>query len=132
VLIADSSPSQLWSAYIRYMGAGAVRAAGLITLARTIPTIIGSAREGLKGLGAGASAAGRLRTERDMPMSVVLIGSGLLAVFLAVAPRMPTQGNILAAVLIVVFCFFFATVSLLFKDLIMWRSIKISLVFIIF
>jgi putative OPT family oligopeptide transporter len=110
-LISEMSPSQLWSAYIRYMGAGAVLAAGLITLARTIPTIIGSAREGLKGLGAGASGAGRLRTERDIPMSVVLIGSGLLAVFLAVAPRMPTQGNILAAILIVIFGFFFATVS---------------------
>jgi putative OPT family oligopeptide transporter len=110
-LISEMTPTQLWSAYIRYIGAGAVLAAGLITLARTLPTIIGSAREGLKGLGAGASAATRLRTERDMPMSVVLTGSALLAVFLAVAPRMPTQGNILVAVLVVLFGFFFATVS---------------------
>src|SRR6058998_3848909 len=125
-LIAEMSPSQLWSAYIRYMGAGAVLAAGLITLARTIPTIIGSAREGLKGLGAGASGAGRLRTERDIPMSVVLIGSGLLAVFLAVAPRMPTQGNILAAVLTVAFAFFFATVSSRITGLIGTSSNPIS------
>ena len=44
------SPGQIWSAYIRYIGAGAVLAAGLITLGRTLPTIISSAREGLKGI----------------------------------------------------------------------------------
>jgi putative OPT family oligopeptide transporter len=109
-LISEMSPGQLWSAYIRYIGAGAVLASGLITLARTIPTIIGSAREGLKGFG--ASAAGtQLRTERDIPMTVVLVGSGLLGLFLIVAPRMPTQGNVLAAILVLVFGFFFATVS---------------------
>ncbi len=109
--IMDMTPGQLWSAYIRYIGAGAVLAAGIITLARTIPTIVASARESLKDLRAGAGPGGRLRTERDLPMSVVLVGSLLLAVFLAVAPRMPTQGNPLAAVLIIVFGFFFVTVS---------------------
>ena len=110
-LISEMGPTQLWSAYIRYIGAGAVLASGLITLARTIPTIIASGREGLKGFGSAAAAAGRQRTERDIPMSVVLIGCVVLAVFLTVAPRMPTQGNILAALLIVIFGFFFATVS---------------------
>src|SRR5262245_14307965 len=109
-LISEMSPGQLWSAYIRYIGAGAVLASGLITLARTIPTIIGSAREGLKGFGAGA-AGSQLRTERDIPMTIVLAGSGLLGLFLVVAPGMPTQGNVLAAILILVFGFFFATVS---------------------
>jgi len=109
-LISEMSPGQLWSAYIRYIGAGAVLASGLITLARTIPTIIGSAREGLRGFGAGA-AGSQLRTERDIPMTIVLAGSALLGVFLVVAPRMPTQGNVLAAILILVFGFFFATVS---------------------
>src|SRR5437762_1309731 len=110
-LISEMGPTQLWSAYIRYIGAGAVLASGLITLARTFPTIIGSAREGLKGFVSAASAAGQERTERDMRRSVVLIGCVVLAVFLTVAPRMPTQGNILAALLIVIFGFFFATVS---------------------
>src|SRR5258706_10699884 len=50
-LISEMAPAQLWSAYIRYIGAGAVLAAGLITLGRTIPTIISSAVEGLKGFG---------------------------------------------------------------------------------
>jgi len=87
-----------------------VLAAGLITLARTIPTIISSFREGVKDFG-GGGAATRARTERDIPLTVVLAGSLALALFLAVAPRMPTQGNFLAALLIVVFGFFFVTVS---------------------
>ncbi len=109
-LISEMSPGQIWSAYIRYIGAGAVLAAGLITLARTLPTIIASAREGLKGFGAGAGGE-QLRTERDVPIAVVLVGSLLLAIFLAVTPGLPTQGNVLVSILIVLFGFFFATVS---------------------
>jgi putative OPT family oligopeptide transporter len=109
-LISEMSPGQIWSAYIRYIGAGAVLAAGLITLARTLPTIVASAREGLKGFGTGAGAA-QLRTERDMPIQIVLGGSLLLAIFLAVTPGLPTQGNVLVSILIVLFGFFFATVS---------------------
>src|SRR5690606_33993122 len=51
--IAEMTPNQLWSAYIRYIGAGAVLAAGLITLGRTIPTIVSSFRESIKDLSAG-------------------------------------------------------------------------------
>jgi putative OPT family oligopeptide transporter len=109
-LITEMSPGQIWSAYIRYIGAGAVLAAGLITLARTLPTIIASAREGLKDFGGGAGAQ-QARTERDLPMNVVLIGSLLLAIFLAVMPGLPTQGNVVASILIIIFGFFFATVS---------------------
>jgi putative OPT family oligopeptide transporter len=119
-------PSDLWSAYIRYIGAGAVLAAGLITLARTIPTIVTSAREGLKDFGVGAGAGGRIRTERDIPMVVVLGGSLLLALFLAVAPRLPTQGNFLAAILVVIFGFFFVTVSSRITGLIGTSSNPIS------
>ena len=108
-LISEMGPGEIWSAYIRYIGAGAVLAAGLITLGRTLPTIIASAREGLKGFG--AASGSDVRTERDIPMNVVLIGSLLLAFFLALMPGLPTQGNVLAAVLIVIFGFFFATVS---------------------
>ncbi len=110
-LISEMSPGQIWGAYIRYIGAGAVLAAGLITLARTLPTIISSAREGMKGFGDAAGRAGQIRTERDIPMIAVLGGSLLLAIFLAVTPGLPTQGNVVAAVLIVIFGFFFATVS---------------------
>ena len=109
-LISEMSPGQLWSAYIRYIGAGAVLASGLITLARTIPTIIASARGSFKDLsvrGGGTTD----RTERDIPMPVVLGGSLLLAVFLVVTPGLPTYGNVLAAVLMLLFGFFFSTVS---------------------
>ena len=109
-LISEMNPAQIWSAYIRYIGAGAVLAGGLIPLSRTIPTIVSSAIEGLKSI-SGSAAGAALRTEREIPMSVVLIGSLLVALFLALAPGMPLQGNILAALLIVVFGFFFSTVS---------------------
>jgi putative OPT family oligopeptide transporter len=109
--IDQMSAQQLWSAYIRYTGAGAVLAAGLITLARTLPTIVGSFRESVKEFGAASGAAGRLRTDRDMPLTIVLVGSLLLAIFLAVTPGMPMQWNFLAAILIVIFGFFFVTVS---------------------
>jgi len=109
--IDQMSPGQLWSAYIRYTGAGAVLAAGLITLARTIPTIVSSFRESVKDFSAKADSGGRARTEQDLPLTIVLGGTVLLAIFLAVAPRMPTQGNVLASLLVVVFGFFFVTVS---------------------
>jgi putative OPT family oligopeptide transporter len=109
--IDQMSPGQLWSAYIRYTGAGAVLAAGLITLARTIPTIVSSFRDSLKDLSSRHAGGGRARTERDVPITVVLAGSLALALFLALAPGMPTQNNFLASVLVIVFGFFFVTVS---------------------
>src|SRR4051794_6563694 len=109
--IDQMSARQLWSAYIRYTGAGAVLAAGLITLARTLPPIVSSSRESVKEFGAGTGGGGRLRPARDMPLTIVLVGSLLLALFLAVTPGMPMQWNFVAAVLIVIFGFFFVTVS---------------------
>jgi putative OPT family oligopeptide transporter len=108
--IDQMTASQLWSAYIRYTGAGAVLASGIITLARTIPTIVSSFRDSVKDFSTKGGTA-QTRTQRDIPATVVLAGSLLLAVFLAVAPRMPTQGNPLVAVLIIIFGFFFVTVS---------------------
>ncbi|PYR15870.1 MAG: oligopeptide transporter, OPT family [Acidobacteria bacterium] len=124
--IAEMSAAQLWSAYIRYIGAGAVLAAGLLTLGRTLPTIVASAREGLKDFGAGAGGRAVLRTERDTPTAVVIAGSLLLAIFLAVAPKMPTQGNFLAAILVIVFGFLFVTVSSRITGLIGTSSNPIS------
>jgi putative OPT family oligopeptide transporter len=109
--IDQMSAGQLWSAYIRYTGAGAVLASGLITLARTLPTIVSSFRDSVKDFKGGAAGATQIRTERDLPMTVVLGGSLALAIFLAVAPKMPTQGNFVASALIVIFGFFFVTVS---------------------
>jgi putative OPT family oligopeptide transporter len=111
LMISEMSASQLWSAYIRYTGAGAVLAAGIITLVRTIPTIASSFRDSLKDLSSRRGGAARTRTERDMPMTIVLGGSLLLAIFLAVAPRMPTRGYFLVSLLVILFGFFFVTVS---------------------
>ena len=124
-LISEMSPGQLWSAYIRYIGAGAVLASGLITLGRTMPTIVRSAVEGLRGFGAGDGGA-IIRTEREVPMSVVLMGTLLLALVLTLAPAMPLQGNILAALLTILFAFFFATVSSRITGLIGTSSNPIS------
>jgi putative OPT family oligopeptide transporter len=109
--LSEMSPGQMWSAYIRYIGAGAVLASGIITLARTIPTIVSSFRDSLKDFRASGTGSTQLRTERDLPVTAVLGGSLLLAIFLAVTPGMPTQGNPLAAVLTIIFGFFFVTVS---------------------
>src|ERR671927_211440 len=126
LMIKEMSAQQLWSAYIRYTGAGAVLASGLITLARTIPTIVSSFRDSVKNFGGGQAGSTQIRTERDVPVIVVLVGSLLLAIFLAVAPKMPTQGNFLAAILIVIFGFLFVTVSSRITGLIGTSSNPIS------
>src|SRR4029434_2519476 len=107
-LISEMAPAQLWSAYIRYIGAGAVLASGLITLARTLPTIIASAHGSFRDLSAGAKGMTQLRTERDIPMAIVLGGSLLLGIFLAASPGLPTPGNVLAANLILLLRVFVA------------------------
>ncbi len=124
--IDQMSAQQIWSAYIRYTGAGAVLAAGIITLCRTIPTIVSSFRDSMKDFGAGSRGVARIRTERDIPLVAVLGGTLLLAIFLVIAPRLPTQGNILAAVLTIIFGFFFVTVSSRIAGLIGTSSNPIS------
>src|SRR5437870_13611632 len=104
--IDQMSARQLWSAYIRYTGAGAVLASGLITLARTIPPIVASFRDSVKDFNARGGAVQQVRTERDIPAIMVLVASLALAIFLAVPPQVPTQGNFLAAILIILFGFF--------------------------
>ncbi len=123
--ISQMSPSDLWSAYVQPMGAGAVAAAGLITLLRTAPTIVsaltsGFAKMGFKwGSNKGGRAGKPLRTENDIPMSVVVGGSlalvVLMALFLELKPIPGAQvgwlANLLAALLVVVFGFLFVTVA---------------------
>jgi putative OPT family oligopeptide transporter len=120
VLITQMSPSDLWRTYVRPMGAGGVAAAGLITLLRTLPTIIGALTQGFKKTGSGKSAATQpSRTEHDLPPIVVFGGSLLLILlmflFLQFKPIPGAQvgalANIAAALLVVVFGFLFVTVS---------------------
>lgn len=74
------TPDDMWRSYIRPMGAGAVAAAGLITLLRTLPTIIGALRAGLKDVGSqnAAEVPTATRTERDVPMRWVMLGLSLI------------------------------------------------------
>jgi putative OPT family oligopeptide transporter len=120
--IPQMTPDQLWASYIRPMGAGAVAAAGLITLMKTMPTIIGALTSGLKDVrseSAGTAANGSLRTERDLPMMTVVGGSLLIvAMMWALLTFKPIPGaytgifaNLVAAIFVVIFGFLFVTVS---------------------
>jgi putative OPT family oligopeptide transporter len=115
------TPDDIWRSYIRPMGAGAVAAAGLITLLRTLPTIISALRAGMKDVrveGAGAVASSS-RTERDVPMKWVITGSILIVVMMWILLTFhPMQGaetrwyqNLFAGVFVVVFGFLFVTVA---------------------
>ncbi len=118
------SPDQIWSSYIRPMGAGAVAASGLITLLRTMPTIISALSAGLKDVRAegnresnSSSASGRI--DYEVPMRWVIGGSiVIVAMIWAVLTFFPIQGaqtqwyqNAFAAVFVVVFGFLFVTVA---------------------
>jgi putative OPT family oligopeptide transporter len=104
---------QFYRAYIRLIGAGAVAAAGMMSLARTLPTIWASFRDSVKSLRKGTGPAAARRTERDIPINVVAFGSFFLAVAISFMPGLPTQfpSSLLLAVLIIFFGFFFVTVS---------------------
>ena len=119
--IAAMGPSQLWSTYIRPMGAGAVAAAGLITLLKTVPTILNALTAGFRTMrpGAGASKAKPIRTEDDLSMRVVILGSLVLVVIMFLFLQFkPVPGayvgwaaNLAASLLVIVFGFLFVTVS---------------------
>ncbi len=118
-LIRDMSASQLWTRYVRYIGAGAVATAGIITLIRTIPVMIESFRIGaaqMKDRMAETTAARILRTHQDLPLRLVGIGVVSVGLVLALVPAV--FGNvggvgirIVAAICVVIFAFFFVTVA---------------------
>ena len=101
------APGQIWSNYIRYIGAGAVAAGGLISLIKSLPTMVKTFSHAVKGFGKKGEAGDR--TQRDIPMSSVLGGIVVIAVAIWLLPEIPV--SFLGAIIIVVFGFFFATVS---------------------
>ena len=117
-LIRDMEPSQLWTRYVRYIGAGAVAMAGIITLVKSLPTMIESFRLGAaqirERLGAN-DAIKTLRTEFDLPLKVVGYGAVIVALVLTFFPQAFNIDSMafraVAAVCVVVFAFFFVTVS---------------------
>jgi putative OPT family oligopeptide transporter len=116
--IAQMTSDQLWNYYIRYIGAGAVAAAGLITLMKTLPTIVSALKAGLAKK-EGSDIGGTGRTNRDLPSTLVLGGSAAIVLILwALLTFKPVPGaatgvlhNAAAAILVVVFGFLFVTVS---------------------
>lgn len=103
----------IYRAYIRQIGAGAVAAGGLITLVKTIPTIISSFSESMGSLKEKGGAT-MLRTDRDLSFKVVIIGSLILVALMTVLPGIPGDSfiqKLLIGILVIVFGFFFVTVA---------------------
>ncbi|MCI0700044.1 MAG: oligopeptide transporter, OPT family [Planctomycetia bacterium] len=119
-LVRNMGPGEIQVNYLRYIGAGAVAAGGIISMCRALPLIIGSISAGLRDLRATRAAANAgttvaiPRTERDMPMTVVLYGSLGLVLVMALVPQLGLglsfQG-LVGAVMILLFGFLFVTVS---------------------
>ncbi len=111
VPIGGMEIDDIWSNYIRYIGAGAVAAGGIINLARALPTIIDSFRASFRDLRRmrGEAGAGGRRTELDIPITVVLAGSVVLALAMTLVPQL--QVNLLTALLVILFGFFFSVVA---------------------
>lgn len=117
-LIAEMSPHDIWHRYVRYIGAGAVATGGLITLIRSIPTMVESFKVGARQIRARLenSSIEIPRTARDLPLSVVAIGSAVIALAMAAVPHVFGHLDtfiirLFGAILVVIFAFFFVTVS---------------------
>ncbi|MDY3554869.1 oligopeptide transporter, OPT family [Gemmata sp. JC717] len=115
-LIRNMDPEDIRKAYLRYIGAGAVAAGGIVSMFRALPLILGSVVGGLRDLRAsrGGGGGAAARTERDMPAPVVLWGGLALVVALAAVPQLGlglTPYGLLGAGLILLFGFLFVTVS---------------------
>ena len=115
--IPEMSPGQLWSRYVRYIGAGAVAAAGIMTLVRSIPTMVESFRVGTAQMRKRASESDVVpRTGHDLRFSTTVIGAICVIALLTVVPQafgtLPGfTHRLVAAILVAIFAFFFATVS---------------------
>ncbi len=114
-LIRNMGPDDIYKYYLRYIGAGAVAAGGIIGMLRALPLILSSIVAGFRDLRSSAAGGpGAVRTERDLSMWVVILGSLALIVVLAAVPQLGlgvSLEGILGAVMILLFGFLFVTVS---------------------
>lgn len=97
----------IWSNFVRYIGAGAVAAGGIITLVKTLPLIVRTFKDAVAGYG--QSTKGTLRTEQDLSMKFLLLCTVIVALVMWLVPAIPL--NFLGALIVIIFGFFFATVS---------------------
>ena len=107
-LYAEGGAGAIWGSYIRYIGAGALAAGGIISLIKSLPLIVKTFGGAMKSI-SGAGVASQERTARDINLKVVIIAIAILTVLVWLVPAIPV--NPLGAVIVVVFGFFFATVS---------------------
>lgn len=98
----------MWSNYVRYIGAGAVAAGGIMSLIKSLPLIVKTFTQAMKGYGKKADGT-ESRLTKDLPMMAVVLGVGILAIAMWLIPAIPV--SLLGAIIIIVFGFFFATVS---------------------
>jgi len=107
-MYATDGASAIWGSYVRYIGAGAVAAGGIISLIKSMPLIISTFRDAVKGM-LGAKKTSSLRTDQDLNMKLILGGIVLMVLTIWLLPAIPVSP--LGALLVVVFGFFFAAVS---------------------
>ncbi|SFE21892.1 putative oligopeptide transporter, OPT family [Peptostreptococcaceae bacterium pGA-8] len=107
--ISEMGVWDIWSNYVRYIGAGAVATGGIISLIKSLPLIVKTFSESIKSLGGGNGDITLDRTSQDLPLSVVAV---LLVIALAVLVGVPSIPlNLLSGIIVLIFGFFFATVS---------------------
>jgi len=107
-MFAEGGASAIWSSYIRYIGAGALAAGGIISLVKSLPLIIRTFRDAMKSMKLGGSASNE-RTAQDLSMKIVLGCITVCTLLVWLVPAIPV--TLLGAIIVVVFGFFFATVS---------------------
>ena len=108
-MYAAGGASAIWSSYIRYIGAGVVAAGGIISLIKSLPLIVRTFADAIKGMKGAGNSNSTVRTEADLDMRVIGIGVLIMIIAIWLLPEIPVSP--LGAVLIALFGFFFATVS---------------------
>ncbi len=108
-LFASGGADAIWSTYIRYIGAGALAAGGIISLIKSLPLIITTFKDSIKSIGGGIGSSSLERTSKDLSMITVISAIVVLTLLVWLVPAIPV--NPIGAVIVVVFGFFFATVS---------------------
>ena len=105
--ISEMGSFSIWSSYIKYIGAGAVAAGGIMSLVKSLPLIIRTFRDAVKGIG--VQVGEQNRQNKDLPMQLTVLIVGIIGIAMWLIPAIPV--NFIGAILIIVFGFFFATVS---------------------
>ena len=107
-LYANGGAAAIWSPYVKYIGAGAIATGGIISLIKSLPLIVTTFRDSMKSM-KGSKNTSTERTAQDLPMQFILLGIVAMVFIIWIVPAIPV--TLLGAVIIVVFGFFFATVS---------------------